>query len=193
MYANADYPDSSVSNHSQYASFRHASKVWHPYQNPVTNNMAIRKFPRQGEYDNFHLHCGVGNYGFSLDNPNGSTKPLFNAPRIMTPFCRMDCFHMHWRWSFLTQKAAKEEIDRVAFRGWGQNDFGNWLKQEQAAAPLIPPNHRLRVFLLNNTNESSFSTLNNLLESPTIVTSTALGEMDDKRAIYFTDIFNPNP
>jgi hypothetical protein len=48
----------------------------------------VAKMPRQGAYDNIHIHGDMGTY---RSNPQ--------MPMIMAPVCAHACFHLHWRWS----------------------------------------------------------------------------------------------
>jgi hypothetical protein len=76
--------------HANFAATRSATLQWPTAANPVWQRAVTRtitKVPRQGDYDNIHLHGDMGAYGTT-------TLPL-----MMAPICAHACFHLHWRWA----------------------------------------------------------------------------------------------
>ena len=135
-------------------------------RNPdVFNDIFIKKMPRQGAYDNLHITGYMGNHtAFTAQaaiqaqllanypsNPVITTGPpsqLFvadvaNEPVVAAPFCGMDCLHLHWRWSILSEIIASTRISKTSpasFRGWS-----NKKSHSAMGASLIPYNQELRI------------------------------------------------
>lgn len=94
------------------------------------NDFKVEKVPRQGYYDNIHLHGRM-----HAPDKRGNEQ-------IHAPFCGHSCLHMHWRWSSISSNAA------VGGRGWyykGWSIDNGAEAFSQAGAPLIPPNQKLTV------------------------------------------------
>jgi hypothetical protein len=112
--------------------FRRALYKWPPagtYEGPNNYQMTINKFPRQGYYDNLHIH------------PTEATPHFTEAP-----FCADVCMHFHWRWGVL----AGAGPDPYSFLGWGNGKRGRG-GHTTLGGPLIPPNQHLDVDITRST------------------------------------------
>jgi hypothetical protein len=139
------------------------------------HDMFITKYPRQGGYDNIHVTGYMGKHtGFAeqaaiqrnllaIYNAQGGASqdsyPYEHYPGqldvadiaaedvVAAPFCGTDCFHMHWRWSLLSDSIANTpglyqfyRITPANYRGWSAT-----ASHVDLGAPLIPPNQELRI------------------------------------------------
>ncbi len=92
----------------------------------------VTKVPRQGYYDNIHLHGRMPH-----PDPKGNEQ-------IHAPFCGHSCIHLHWRWSNISSTNA------VGDRGWYYKGWSRGTTVEafsEPGSPLIPPNQKLTVAL----------------------------------------------
>lgn len=92
----------------------------------------VEKTPRQGYYDNIHLHGRMHH-----KDPRGNEQ-------IHAPFCGHSCVHLHWRWSQVSSDNASGD------RGWYYKGWSSDPPFEAfslAGSPLIPPNQKLTVAL----------------------------------------------
>jgi hypothetical protein len=99
---------------------------------PAPGVISLVKAPRQGYYDNIHLHARMG-------DPDDCGNEQVHAP-----FCGHSCVHLHWRWglvSALPQGSLSGPGWR--YRGWSNPDGGTPEAHTTLGAPLIPPNQRL--------------------------------------------------
>jgi hypothetical protein len=130
--------------------------------------------------------------------------------RITAPFCGMDCFHLHWRWTDLSERRATDCKRAEVYRGWGKLPNGHYQSHSTIRQPLVPPNQMIRVYALNST-QIPIGQLEALLGNPNSASvvdesinltdyqlnfnidmhSQAPG-LDQKRILYMTDILNPN-
>lgn len=120
--------------------------------------LTVIKEPRQGAFDNIHLH---GYFGFYLDN---------DQPVIHAPICGYCCFHMHWRWSGLNDEIINsssiggasqgfmEGFERLfnvepKYRGWGKpsKSSSQELPFTRVGAPLIPSDQTLHIAVTPTT------------------------------------------
>jgi hypothetical protein len=92
--------------------------------------MKIKKFARQGFYDNIHIH------------PTEATPHFTEAP-----FCSDLCMHCHWRWGVL----AIPGPDPYSFLGWGDGTPGGG-GHTAVGGPLIPPNQHLDIDVKRDVN-----------------------------------------
>lgn len=104
----------------------------------------IYKVARQGEFDNIHVAPRLsqtapqawvkGQAGLASRPPSElvTVDPvLMRTEEIaMAPFCSHDCFHLHWRWSSVS--------DEPWTKGYGDN-----IPMQKVGAPLIPASHDL--------------------------------------------------
>jgi len=87
----------------------------------------LKKAPRQGYYDNVHIH--------------GKMEPAGTTPvQVHAPFCGHSCVHMHWRWSSAAVNAAASGKSWY-YKGWSVSG----LAHTQDDAPLVPPNQHVMV------------------------------------------------
>jgi len=119
---------------AMFAATRSRSYRWpqHPSSSVRYRGFFVTKLPRQGGYDNIHLHAKMPH-----PDPQGNLQ-------IHAPFCGHSCVHMHWRWSNVSAGGA------LGGRGWQYKGWstGSGAKAYQVqGAPLIPPNQKLRVAL----------------------------------------------
>ena len=115
-------------------------------------SITVHKKPRQGAFDNIHLH---GYFGVYQDN----FQQVVHAP-----ICGYCCFHMHWRWSALNHTIANSfalaagadkyresfrrfnYITSVKFLGWGKSMISGVEEPfTLGGAPLIPSDQELKV------------------------------------------------
>jgi len=104
---------------------------WPPAGSFQGNNdyrLTIKKFERQGFYDNIHIHPS-------------EEDPHF----IEAPFCADVCMHIHWRWGVL----AGPGPDPYTFFGWGNGKRGRG-GHTKLGGPLIPPNQHLDIDVTRN-------------------------------------------
>jgi hypothetical protein len=138
--------------------------VWTSPDGDPARPFTIAKRPRQGAYDNLHMHWNMG-----PDPVNPS------AIMVHAPGCGEACVHIHWRWGTLAGTGllrnlalagdaalgtltslplpVAQAIQRYVipnppemFRGWSEG--GVWSDSEpfeEVGAPLIPPNQHLEV------------------------------------------------
>ena len=97
----------------------------------------IEKRPRQGGFDNVHIHPNMG-----IDDSGRQIVPA--------PFCGDLCLHVHWRWGLVALRGA---IDRELFTGWGSGRMDRGAHTTDGA-PLIPPNQHLEVNLEKQTAQT---------------------------------------
>jgi hypothetical protein len=120
--------------------FRNMQYRWPPPgTTDDTNNYTAQfmKYPRQGDYDNLHLH------------PVPADEDMVEAP-----FCADGCLHFHWRWGVL----AGPGPDPYSFLGWGDGRRGRG-GHTTLGAPLIPPNQHLDVEAVRGTDPGVFDFL----------------------------------
>ena len=112
------------------------SRLYQWPQSGVTKvaDYKVTKVPRQGYYDNIHLH---GRMHHKDPAPHGNEQ-------IHAPFCGHSCVHLHWRWSNIS--ATNAEGDRGwYYKGWSRGKAVEAFSE--AGSPLIPPNQKLTVAL----------------------------------------------
>ncbi|MEO8153872.1 MAG: hypothetical protein ABI605_12435 [Rhizobacter sp.] len=97
----------------------------------------VRKLPRQGAFDNIHVHPDMG-----LDD-QGRTI-------VAAPFCGDLCFHLHWRWGIVSLTGSKAASN---FMGWGNGRLDQGAHTVRGT-PLIPPNQHLKVQLQKQTSST---------------------------------------
>lgn len=132
-----------------YGTSERNQKYNYPVGNPTSNYIDLKKMPRQGEFDNIHLHGYMGHY---LDND----KIVRHAP-----ICGFCCFHMHWRWSELNYNLNKTPIIRILakgnpyrFNGWSAT-VGTYKESNRLPGnPLVPPNQSVKVAMTRPETES---------------------------------------
>jgi hypothetical protein len=90
----------------------------------------VGKAPRQGFYDNIHLHGRM-----HMPDIKGNDQ-------IHAPFCGHSCVHMHWRWSGVAAGTAPEER-RYYYNGWSTGKIIEG--KHHGSQPTDPPNQRLTV------------------------------------------------
>ncbi|GAB3639276.1 hypothetical protein GCM10027422_48670 [Hymenobacter arcticus] len=136
----------------------------------TSTQLFITKVPRQGAYDNVHINGNMGKHvGFKdvadnqaeklthYDSTDYSPTNIYPAQFhvsaiadrdvVAAPFCGTDCFHLHWRWSLLSESIAHTPLLRYAYnispesyRGWNKTK-----SHSQVGASLIPPNQQLNI------------------------------------------------
>ena len=101
------------------------------------SNYKVRKDPRQGCYDNIHLHGRL----HPRDGPPFGLG--YGNEQIHAPFCGHSCLHMHWRWSQASGDTAPSNRAWY-FKGWSVQ--GDRIEAfTEGGSPLIPPNQKLTV------------------------------------------------
>jgi len=129
----------------------------------------VAKAPRQGCYDNIHLHGRMG-----MVDINGNEQ-------IHAPFCGHSCVHMHWRWSGVAAGTAPVER-RWYYKGWstGKTIEGNTTDH----SPLIPPNQKLTVAICRPGHVR--------VNDTQILPSTGRGKLDKLRKLiwYCADVIH---
>lgn len=102
-----------------------------------TGILQLVKAPRQGFYDNTHIHGKMSHL-----TKNGDVQSH-------APFCVHSCMHTHWRWSGSNVNIAMTVpgIDSDWFRGW--SSVPPFESNSTRSAPLIPPNQSLKVSITN--------------------------------------------
>lgn len=120
----------------------------------IFTQTAVKKVPKQGEFDNVHLAPKLtllNVQAVRMKDPSPGTIPIGIAPPLadlpitnraalrldditMAPFCAHDCFHMHWRWG--------AHADSKWVRGWDATG-----PYKVAGAPLVPLNQNVDVWL----------------------------------------------
>lgn len=138
-----------------------------PCEGDGLTSLFITKFPRQGGYDNIHVNGYMGKHQAFAAYPGiCDATAIAKEDVIAAPFCGVDCFHMHWRWSLLSETIAgitSSTSSKSTFPGIGDtpipNPFNSWQtapayrgwstkrSHSQLGAPLIPPNQRLNMHL----------------------------------------------
>lgn len=93
-------------------------------------NFKVEKTPRQGYYDNIHLHGRMHH-----KDPKGNEQ-------IHAPFCGHSCVHLHWRWSNISANNAENNRGWY-YKGWSSDPPFDAFSE--AGSPLIPPNQKLTV------------------------------------------------
>lgn len=160
-----------------------------PDGNPA-KKYTITKRPRQGLYDNIHMHW---NMGPDPRNPN--------VVMVHAPGCGEACVHIHWRWGFLAGTGSLRNMATVfdalgpSGLGIGRSVLGSlipnppemfrgWNKSEPFAEvgwPLIPPNQELEVAILHPDTVRS-AAFNRVLDS-----NVPRKKLDGRRkAIWYT-------
>jgi hypothetical protein len=143
--------------------------------------ITCRKAPRQGMYDNIHVHATMP------DDTHG------NSP-MHAPFCGHSCFHLHWRWSKTSSDGAEDPARKPTYKGWSRAQTittprSAYLTEPVAFsttnAPLIPPTHRLKLAVTDSSTSRHSSTA--------IINSSAPGDLPDidKTIWYEVDIIRP--
>jgi len=152
------------------------------------NEFFITKYARQGAYDNIHINGQMGKHlafaeqaaiqakllDFYKQQPpisaNGQQPPppppqlyveaIKDMGVVAAPFCGTDCFHLHWRWSLLSESIAYTpllntfyNISPESYRGWSES-----ASHSKLGAPLIPPNQELRIAFEAKTGPSTVRT-----------------------------------
>ncbi|MFZ4263324.1 hypothetical protein ACFRAE_14890 [Sphingobacterium sp. HJSM2_6] len=114
------------------------------------------KAPRQGYYDNTHIHGKM-----SHATKNGDVQSH-------APFCIHSCMHIHWRWSESNVNKALlfPGVDSNWFKGW--SSVPPFESNSTRNAPLIPPNQSLKVSIThpnasNSSDTGALDVLNKLL------------------------------
>jgi hypothetical protein len=111
------------------------------------HTIAIKKFARQGEFDNLHIApkmvaASVG------PAANPSVRTQLGLDRIvMAPFCFHDCLHTHWRWGDFGYQWV---LGRFA-HPMPKSTLGfdtNFNPNTTVNAPLVPHNQSIRLTLL---------------------------------------------
>jgi hypothetical protein len=110
---------------------RSALAYWPPSPDRRLYEMKVSKTPRQGAYDNIHMHPEM------LEHDASGTHP----PLITAPFCAEKCFHLHWRWGLSGVNSLPEPYE---FLGWDRVG-PSAVAHAGRGMPLIPPNQHLDV------------------------------------------------
>ena len=132
----------------------------------VKDRIEVLKVPRQGAYDNIHVH--------------GKMMPsIFNDPGVHAPFCGRSCVHLHWRWGSMGY--ILPGVDTKPYKGW-DSERSNMLEE----APLIPPNQKLTIAVAN-TGHTRFS--DDYIVDPN---ATINLNSTSKEVWYSVDIMNPD-
>ncbi len=142
---------------------------------PATNyQLTVQKYPRQGEYDNFHSH---GNMGPDLLDPANPPGPMIHAPG-----CAEACFHLHWRWGWFAKLFF---IGSDIFLGWTDEGLASQ-PHTARGTPLVPPNQRLQVAVTRPDT---------VRQDPSSDVVTASRQLDpNQQAIWYTaDVIDPRP
>ena len=97
--------------------------------------ITVFKYPRQGGYDNVHIHP-------EMVHPGNGGHGAHHPPIVAAPFCADMCLHLHWRWGTVSLNDISNRGDLANFLGWGDG------RRDQGAhtargAPLVPPNQRI--------------------------------------------------
>jgi hypothetical protein len=155
----------------------------------LKNKISLAKAPRQGMYDNIHVHAKMPDY-----KDDTGASPWWGVNQIHAPFCGHSCIHMHWRWSKISVDGSIIKERGNTYKGWGKIQYRvlpELLSKDPIAfstinAPLIPPTHRLVVAVTNpQTNRFSES---KILNPTTYNNINGL----NKSIWYSIDIINPN-
>ena len=128
--------------------------------------ITVTKTPRQGAYDNLHIHGDVG--ADPLDTAGGA--------KVFAPACAEACLHVHWRWG--------PNVDLLGLReyaGWSP-DLATSRSFAAPGEPLIPPNQGLRIAITGDS--PTFDAQMNL-------TSSAALPGASKSVWYTADISSP--
>jgi hypothetical protein len=111
---------------------------------PRPYEMTVVKLPRQGAYDNVHVHPAMG----SIDG----------REIVPAPFCADLCVHLHVRWgtSALGGQMPRQPgtMDRIPFLGWGLSGRLDQGAHTTLGAPLVPPNQHVEIEV-NHRNTNS--------------------------------------
>lgn len=141
-----------------------------PCQDDGYTPLFITKFPRQGGYDNIHVNGYMGKHDAFAAKKYAAlceADAIAGEDVVAAPFCGIDCFHMHWRWSILSDTVANltsffsTEVvsafedgthgytplgvvwdNAPSFKGWNTER-----SHSRLGAPLIPPNQHLDIHL----------------------------------------------
>lgn len=103
---------------------------------PASPGIRLLKAPRQGMYDNIHIHARM------------PKEDKYGNIQIHAPFCGHSCVHLHWRWSS-TSSQGLFFGKVVKFMGW--SPVGAYTSHNM---PLVPPNQRIRVAVCNHSTNS---------------------------------------
>jgi hypothetical protein len=135
------------------------------------NRYVVKKLPRQGQYDNIHLHADMGR------------PDKFGNAQIHAPFCGHSCLHMHWRWSAIAGRGAGERA--WYYNGWSPLSGGKSTAHSTPGAPLVPPNQRVKVAVCAPRARRH--------DSDRILDPTALGRLPDRNKViwYSAEILKP--
>jgi hypothetical protein len=96
---------------------------------PITTTLNVQRAPRQGQFDNVHIHPFVG-----ADPPGRNL--------VEAPLAADEVIHMHWRWGAGVPSAALQGNRELATQFMGYSSTG---PNEIAGAPLIPFGQSLRI------------------------------------------------
>lgn len=143
----------------------------------------ITKFARQGGYDNMHVNGYMGVHQAFADDPlHCDESQIIDEEIVAAPFCGLDCFHFHWRWSLLsdTIATATSVTNGRLFNGWATApSYRGWdatRSHSQIGAVLIPPNQHLDIHLEALTHNPIEARLDKVMEYKVTVSNPAPGE-----------------
>jgi hypothetical protein len=156
-----------------YSSSRSRRYLWPQSGAVKVGDFRVVKFPRQGAYDNIHLHA-------RMPHPDLRGNEQYHAP-----FCGHSCVHVHWRWS--ERAAAGANDDRSwQYKGWSAGPSGQ--AHASGASPLVPYNQKVTVALCDDSRiqSSRYSVTNILPPRPQRLPLKSL----EKLIWYSADIFH---
>jgi hypothetical protein len=103
----------------------------------VYEHRAVKKYPRQGEFDNIHIAPKMKLPASVVKKLPASWPASVREVSAMAPFCVHDCLHTHWRWGRMKLVSAKWTY------GWNGD-----VPYKEPGAPMVPPNQDVTLKLL---------------------------------------------
>jgi hypothetical protein len=150
---------------------------------PAGFHWKVKKLPRQGMYDNVHVHGSMG------DDPIAANT-TYAGPMVHAPGCAEACIHLHWRWGTLSKiPIPGSNFDKSAVEGWAavnanETDKTLYYIKDRIGLPLVPPNQDIAIAITHPDCDRIDPW------SAVVTTSRAL---DPKRKVlwYTTDVSDP--
>jgi len=115
-----------------------ALKFWD--RKDVYEARTVKKYPRQGEFDNLHIAP-------KMKLPESVLKklpagwPASMKESAMAPFCVHDCLHTHWRWGVINYSPVSAKWTY----GWSGD-----VPHKEPGAPMVHPNQDVTIKLLGS-------------------------------------------